>query len=155
MKHVVIVAFLATLASPAGSDPEGFALWTASQLRGYEKQLKPKLSPQKFAAEQLGKFGNHSFMVAHREGNGEAELHETQADVFFVQSGQATLIVGGQVVDGKTTAPNEIRGPSIQGGEKRQLRAGDMAHIAAKTPHQVMVDAGKQITYVVVKVDVQ
>ena len=52
--------------------------------------------------------------MAHREGSGEAELHETQADVFVVQSGEATLVIGGTVVDPKTTVPNEIRGPSIK-----------------------------------------
>ena len=90
---------------------------------------------------------------AHREGPGEAELHETQADIFIVQSGEATLKVGGTVVSPKTTAPNEIRGPSISGGEEKKLGAGDVVHIPAKIPHQLLLDAGKQFTYAVVKVD--
>ena len=46
--------------------------------------------------------GNYSFIVAHREGSGIAEYHENQADIFFVQTGEATLIYGGKLVDGKT-----------------------------------------------------
>jgi mannose-6-phosphate isomerase-like protein (cupin superfamily) len=91
-------------------------------------------------------------MVAHREGDGEAEVHETQVDLFVVQSGEATLVVGGEMVGGKTTAPNEIRAPSIKGGFNHALAAGDVVHIPAKIPHQLLVPAGKEFTYFVVKV---
>ncbi len=148
---LMILAFAAF--SVAASDPSGVVYWPASQLQGYSKTLAPKINEKKVASEQLGKFGNHSFMVAHREGNGEAELHQAQADVFFVQSGQATLVVGGEVVDGKNTAPNEVRGPSIRGGEQKKLSAGDVVHIPAKIPHQLLVEPGKQFTYFVVKID--
>ena len=84
-------------------------------------------------------------MVAHREGDGEAEVHETMADFFVVESGEATLVVGGQVVGGKTTAPNEIRGPKINGGERRKLAAGDIVHIPVKTPHQLLVENGQAV----------
>jgi len=101
----------------------------------------------------LASYGNHSLSVIHREGSGEAELHETQADIFIVQSGEATLVVGGTVVEPKTTAPHEIRGPSIKDGVSKQLGPGDIVHVAAKTPHQVTIPAGKQFTYAIVKVD--
>jgi ribosomal protein L16 Arg81 hydroxylase len=141
----------AAMALPAGT-PTGYEVWTGTQLKGYTKSLAPKMSPQKVATQQLATWGNHLLMVAHREGNGEAELHQTQADVFIVQTGEGTLKVGGTVVDPRTTAPNEIRGSSINGGEERKLSPGDVVHIPAKIPHQVMVANGKQITYAVVKV---
>lgn len=153
MKRFGIGLFLFFLAPLWAADPPGFVHWSVSQLKGYEKSLAPKINIQKVASEQLGKFGNHSFMVAHREGNGEAELHEMQADVFFVQSGEATLVVGGTVPNSRTTAPGEIRGPSISGGEKKKLGAGDVVHIPAKVPHQLMVESGKQFTYLVIKID--
>jgi mannose-6-phosphate isomerase-like protein (cupin superfamily) len=149
-----IAAFSVVLAAAlVAADPAGFVQFPGKDLKGFEKKLASKVNEKKVATEQLGKFGNHSFMVAHREGPGEAELHETQADVFIVQSGEATLVVGGTVDQAKTTAPNEVRGPSIAGGEKKKLGAGDVVHIPAKTAHQVLVDAGKQLTYMVVKID--
>ena len=57
------------------------------------------------------------------------------------------------MVDPKTTAPHEIRGPSIRGGEKVALAADDVVHIPIKTAHQMLVEGGKQITYFVVKID--
>jgi quercetin dioxygenase-like cupin family protein len=55
-------------------------------------------------------------------------------------------------VDGKTTAPDEMRAASIQGGTEKKLAAGDVVTIPAKVAHQVKLDAGKAFTYFVVKV---
>jgi mannose-6-phosphate isomerase-like protein (cupin superfamily) len=151
MRLLTIALLFAGLALPAG-DPAGFQSWTSSQLKAFSKSLSPKINAQKVATEQLGGNGNYSFMVAHREGSGEAEYHATQADIFFVQSGAATLVYGGTLVDGKTTAANEMRAPSISGGMEKKLAAGDVVTIPPKMPHQVKLDPGKEFTYFVVKV---
>jgi mannose-6-phosphate isomerase-like protein (cupin superfamily) len=156
MKMTMAMMLLgAAMALPAG-DPKGFAVWSASQLQGVEKQLSTKITAtQKFASEPMAKYDNHALMLGHRQGTGEAELHETQVDIFFVQSGQATLIVGGTVNEPKTTAPHEIRGASITGGESKKLGAGDVVHIPAGTAHQLLLDSPSQFTYVIVKIDVK
>ncbi|MCX6628380.1 MAG: hypothetical protein NTW28_12210 [Candidatus Solibacter sp.] len=151
MKPLALALLLAGFALPAG-DPPGFHLWKSAELKGFSKTLAPKMNAQKAAFETIASFGNYSFMVAHREGPGEAEYHATQADLFIVQSGEATLVVGGELVDGKTTAPNEMRAASIKGGTEKKLAAGDAVTIPAKVAHQVKLDAGKQFTYFVVKV---
>ena len=150
MKRLLILLAVIPLFA---ADPAGFVVWKASDLKGYEKKLAPKMNPQKVATEQLVSFGNHSTMIAHREGDGEAEVHDKMADLFVVQSGEATLIVGGTVAGGKTTAPGETRGPSITGGEKKKLGPGDVVHIPATVPHQLLVAPGKQFTYFVMKVE--
>ena len=61
--------------------------------------------------------------------------------------------MGGTVADPKTTAPHEVRGPSISGGEEKKLGPGDVVHIPAKVPHQLLVESGKQITFALLKVD--
>ena len=65
--------------------------------------------------------------------------------------GEATLVVGGELIDGKTSAPNEMRAASIKGGTEKKLAAGDVATIPAKTAHQLKLDAGKEFTYFYVK----
>jgi mannose-6-phosphate isomerase-like protein (cupin superfamily) len=151
MKPLALALLLAGFAMPAG-DPPGFFLWKSAELKGFAKTLAPKMNEKKVATQTVANFGNYSFMVAHREGSGEAEYHAMQADIFFVQSGEATLVVGGELVDGKTTAPNEMRAASIQGGTEKKLAAGDVVTIPAKVAHQVKLDAGKAFTYFVVKV---
>jgi mannose-6-phosphate isomerase-like protein (cupin superfamily) len=151
MKPLALALLLAGFALPAG-DPPGFYLWKSAELKGFAKTLAPKMSDKMVAAETIASYGNYSFMVAHREASGEAEYHSTQADIFVVQSGEATLVVGGELVDGKTTAPNEMRAPAIKGGTEKKIAAGDVLTIPAKVAHQVKLDAGKQFTYFVVKV---
>jgi mannose-6-phosphate isomerase-like protein (cupin superfamily) len=48
-------------------------------------------------------YPNDLFMLARRQADGVVEWHENQVDVFFVQSGTATLVVGGNMVGGETT----------------------------------------------------
>lgn len=129
------------------ADPSGFNLWTSAELKGFDK----KLAGKKVATETLTRYGNHYTMVAHREADGEAEFHETDADLFVIESGSGTLIVGGEMVDAKRTAEHEMRAPSIKNGTSHHVSAGDIVHIPAKTPHQFMVPSGK-VTYFVMKV---
>ena len=64
---------------------------------------------------------------------GRAEWHETQVDVFFVQSGSATLVFGGTLVNGETVGPHEKRNGTIQGGVRRKLSAGDVVRIPPRS----------------------
>jgi mannose-6-phosphate isomerase-like protein (cupin superfamily) len=148
-----VLALLAASGVLGAADPAGFGQWKGAEMKSYDKKLAPKIDAHKIASESLANYGNHNLMIIHREGSGQAEWHEKQADLFVVQSGEATLVVGGTVVDPKTTQPDEIRGPSIKDGVSKHLGPGDVVHIAAKTPHQLMLDAGKQITYAVMKVN--
>src|SRR5260370_17794799 len=91
-KLIVTALFVAALALPAG-DPAGFAMWKSSELKAFTKSLAPKVNDKKVATQQLTAFGNYLFMMAHREGSGEAEWHDTHADILVIDSGQPTLIV--------------------------------------------------------------
>jgi quercetin dioxygenase-like cupin family protein len=62
------------------------------------------------------------------------------------------LVTGGTISNPATTAPGEIRGASVQDGTRRKLQEGDVVHVSANTPHQMLLDAGSSITYFVVKI---
>ena len=102
--------------------------------------------------KQKAEFGDHMLEISHREGDGRAELHHTKADVMVIQTGTATLVSGGDVIDPKPTLPNEIQGSGIRGGAKRTVGPGDVIEIPAGVPHQFLLAPGTQITYLVVKV---
>ena len=136
-----------------GAEPAGYKYWSASDLKALSKTLAPKLNAHKVASDNLGDFGVDHVLVVHREGSGEAELHETEADVIMVISGEGTMLVGGTMPGSKTTTAGEVRGPSIDGGTVRQkITEGDILHIRPKTAHQVLLEPGKQITYFTLKV---
>ena len=59
---------------------------------------------------------------------------------------------GGEVIDPTPTGLNEIQGSSINGGVKHDVGPGDVIEIPAGVPHQFLLAAGTQITYLVVKI---
>jgi mannose-6-phosphate isomerase-like protein (cupin superfamily) len=124
-------------------------MYTSKELQ--EKAKTAKLDDNKAGAVRFATWGNHGFMIVRRDGDGAAELHEKQVDLVTVLSGEGTLVVGGKMVDGKTTAPNEIRGKSIEGGVRKPMAVGDVFHIPAGVPHQMLVP--KSLVIQVVKVD--
>ena len=151
LRHGLMAALLGASLMQAGST-SGPQVWKASEIQDRGRALAQKLDANKVATDQIATVGNRSFMVAHREGSGQAEWHQTQADIMFISSGQVTMVYGGTVVDGKTTAPGEIRGSGITGGTEVRLGPGDVLHIPAKTPHQMKLAPGAQVTYFVAKV---
>jgi mannose-6-phosphate isomerase-like protein (cupin superfamily) len=103
-------------------------------------------------SEVLKEYPQHFAMLSYRSRSGEAEVHEVFADLFCVLAGSATLVTGGAVVGARTVETAEIRGPSIDGGISQKLRAGDLAHVPAGTPHQMMLTGDETITCLVMKV---
>lgn len=150
-KLFVLVAILTFVNLSHASDPDGFSVWKGSAIRHADKELAGKMDDQKFAWQPLGTYDNHLIGISHREGDGSAEIHETQVDIWIVDSGEATLVLGGTVIEPKTVKPHEIRGKSIKGGTSQQLTAGDIVHIPVNVPHQLKIS--KTFTYTVIKVD--
>jgi mannose-6-phosphate isomerase-like protein (cupin superfamily) len=149
----LLVLLLASTTRLRAADPEGFALWTGASIKNSGNELAGKIDDQKFSYQSLGTYGNHLVGLSHREGDGSAELHETQTDILIVDTGTATLIVGGTMVSPKTVKPHEVRGPSIEGGVTKEIGPGDIIHIPANMPHQMKIKSGTKFTYTVIKVD--
>ena len=80
---------------------------------------------------------NDSYKVhaSVRDAAGKAEVHQRDTDIIYVLEGGATIVTGGTVVDGTTTAADEIRGTAIRGGEERQLVKGDVFIVPNGVPH--------------------
>ncbi len=77
-------------------------------------------------------------------------MHLAETDIFYVQQGRATFVTGGHVVEPRSISTTELRGRAIEGGEARELRAGDVITIPCGVPHWFKrVDA--PFTYYVVK----
>lgn len=94
---------------------------------------------------------NYMVHASRREKAGQAEVHTRDADVIYVLQGTAKFVTGGEVADGKNTAPDEIRGASIHHGETRQIAKGDVIVVPRGVPHQFM-EVTNPFLYYVVKV---
>lgn len=99
----------------------------------------------------LTEVANYKVHASRREAPGVAEVHNLDTDIIYVLEGSATLVTGGTVVEGKTTAPEEIRGKEISGGETRKIIKGDVIVVPAGTPHWFK-EVKAPLLYYVVKV---
>jgi len=89
--------------------------------------------------------------ASRRERDGQAEVHTRDTDILYVLDGTATLVTGGQVVNGKTIAQDEDRGEAIAGGQTRALVKGDVVVIPNGVPH-LFKNVTAPFLYYVVKV---
>ena len=111
--------------------------------------LSTRVSPQtNMAGERLLASAN----VIYRTGNSGSEIHEKLADFIFVREGEGNILIGGKLVGGQTTATDEIRGDSIEGGTVYPVTTGDTIYIPANTPHQFFVEKGKHWVITIVKI---
>jgi len=97
---------------------------------------------------------NYKVHASRRDAAGQAEVHERDTDIIYVLAGTATFVTGGSVAGGKTVAPEEVRGTSVEGGETRRLSPGDVVIVPNGTPHWFK-DVSGPLTYYVVKVRAQ
>src|SRR5260370_40631797 len=106
LSRIIVFLGLAVI-SAAAADSPGYVVW--------HKGLPPEGSPQKIQFEHC------SWSLAHRETSGVVESHGTRTIVMIVQSGEATLVAGNDIVDAKNTSPTDVRGTSIHNGADRKV----------------------------------
>lgn len=149
----LLIASLAAFSLASAPSPAAVDIYSAKEIQAMSQVLAAKHTS--FASQDLARYGNHYLMLAYREETGSSELHQSEADIFIVESGSATIVTGGKLLNGHTVKTGEIRGSSIEGGERHSLAGGDIIHIPARTPHQLLIDKSKPFTYFVVKVSGQ
>ena len=138
----ILMAFVAAAAVPAMA----------------QSRAVTHVDSEKVAAALAGKGGSlvatKAFTISgsHRNGPGQVEVHARETDIFYVTDGEATLVFGGTVVGGKTTAPGQIRGSDITGGTTQHLKKGDVVTIPAGTPNWFKELGTPTISYLTVKV---
>jgi glc operon protein GlcG len=92
---------------------------------------------------------NYMVHASRREKPGMSEVHEVDTDIIYVLDGTATFVTGGRSIDPKLVAQNEFRGTSIDGGESRDLKKGDVVIVPKGTPHWFKQVDGAFLYYVV------
>lgn len=153
-----IVGAIGVSGAASADDDERIALAGARAVAGRRAAAEPV---SYFARDQVAaafakgapllENGHYKVHASHRDGPGVAEVHTRDTDVIHVLAGTATLVTGGEVVDAKSTGPEEIRGASIRGGETRRLRPGDVVVVPNGVPHWFREVTGP-LDYYVVKV---
>jgi mannose-6-phosphate isomerase-like protein (cupin superfamily) len=155
MKLLVGIA-LALLTVPAVAQSAGkVEVFSSGDMHTQFAKLADQAKARGLAASTLGDYGGLSLRLAVRVKDGGAEVHAHFDDVILVTDGKATLVTGGAVVDGHTNSNGETLGSGIQNGSSQPISAGDIVHIPAGIPHQMLIAPGVTFTYVLMKVKPQ
>ena len=127
--------------------------YTPESLREQVKPLQEKAATTTgSASETLQKYGVDYTMLSFRSKDGVAELHEKFADIFIVVDGSATLLSGGELANPTSIGGGDVHGTEILHPTTTALAKGDIVHIPANTPHQLLIPKNGTLTYFVVKV---
>jgi len=118
------IVLMACTSSLASAQTPTIDHWTPAQIMAKAAELEPKAhGPDGAASTKLTEYPNHYTMVALRNKNGGAEIHDDYADFFYVVKGHGTLV-----------------------------NKGDVVHIPAGVSHQLLISAGSTFVYFVIKV---
>ncbi len=154
-----IVGGVGVSGAASAAQDEELAIAGANAL-GDSKPLAVSFFDRKTVADAFAKgsvlaggINGENYMVhaSRREKAGLSEVHDLDTDIIYVLDGTATVVTGGKSIDPKTIEPNEHRGSSIEGGETRQLKKGDVMIVPKGTPHWFK-QVNSSFLYYVVKV---
>jgi hypothetical protein len=142
MKSVAMLCLLA--GAPVGAaDAPAFGLWTIDNVKQAAKELAAKLSPQGVASQKLADMGNYNFALVLRRQSGTSEVHQKMTDIFVIESGEADVVAGGQLVNPTNASPtDDPRGdaPSSEGGARQGCALHGDEGSAAVAPRVISPD---------------
>ena len=102
---------------------------------------------------------NIGVAVLNRESNStNFEEHSKISEIYYIISGDATLVTGGTIEDMKPEAPSPKLGPSwsgthIRNGVSREVHPGDVVVIPQNTPHGFTNFKSDKVAYLSVRID--
>lgn len=90
---------------------------------------------QPTVAEPILELSGYDGHLEYRASVGNAAVHETEAELFYVIDGSATLTTGGKLANEKRTDAANLSGTAIEGGSPRNIAKGDWILVPQNTPH--------------------
>jgi mannose-6-phosphate isomerase-like protein (cupin superfamily) len=124
---------LAQQAAPAASSR---TMVSASEVQAMIAKAKAdRKDNAPIVAQSLLQLAPYNVSLEYRASVGNAAVHETEAELFYVVDGSATLVTGGKLTEEKRTNAENLSGTGIQGGESRKVAKGDFVMVPEKTPH--------------------
>jgi mannose-6-phosphate isomerase-like protein (cupin superfamily) len=116
--------------------------------------VQKKLGAENKAEDLIGGAGMQLRVAIQHEkdkSGSPGEVHDASDDVYYVTEGSAELVLGGTLEAAKEVEPGEWRAPRIVGGQKIEIKKGDLIVVPRGTPHQRST-AGKDFTMILIKV---
>jgi mannose-6-phosphate isomerase-like protein (cupin superfamily) len=90
---------------------------------------------QPTVSERILQLAPYNANLEYRASVGPAAVHETEAEMFYVIDGTATMVTGGKLTGETRTNAANLSGTGIENGETRTVAKGDFIIVPEKTPH--------------------
>ena len=144
MRGVVISLALALMVRPAmarqqaapPSAPAMTAVADSAEVASLiAKAKRERKEGQALVSQPLLQLAPYNVNLEYRPAVATAAVHETEAELFYVIDGGATLVTGGKLVDEKRTNATNLSGSGIDGGASRHVAKGDFMMVPENTPH--------------------
>jgi mannose-6-phosphate isomerase-like protein (cupin superfamily) len=127
-------------------------VFSSAQIRSQFDQLAQQAGAKGSGGSTLADYGALAIKLSERTVSGGAEIHAHFDDVMLVTEGKATLVTGGDLIDAYTVSDGETGGTGIRNGVTQSVASGDVIHIPAGTPHQLLIAPGTSYSALVIKV---
>ena len=104
---------------------------------GESQSIWKDLEAHDAIARRVMEGGTYSINIRVGRQGDPPWIHSHMCDLWIVQTGSATAITGGQLLDAKKNPQNDDRvGSSITGGIEQSLQPGDMLYVPPGVAHQ-------------------
>lgn len=137
---LALAAALLTAQQPAGKGkaapqpPKEFA--SAADVQAMIAKAKnDRKDGQAIVNQNILRLAPYQANLEYRASVGPASVHETEAEMFYVVDGTATMVTGGKLVGETRTNAENLSGTGIEGGNSRAVAKGDFIMVPEKTAH--------------------
>lgn len=139
MRAFVIGLALTLAAAAVAQQPNAQAMKTfasAADVAGLLAKAKAdRKEGQANVTEPILRLAPYNANLEYRASVGPAAVHETEAELFYVIEGSATMITGGKLVGETRTNAANLSGTGIEGGKSQAVAKGDFIIVPENTPH--------------------
>lgn len=134
---IFAAALIATAAFAQQPDPKAVITFASSAdvAALAAKAKSERKGEQPTVTERILQLAPYNANLEYRAAVGPAALHETEAEMFYVIDGSATMMTGGKLVNEKRTNAENRTGTAIEGGMSRNVAKGDFIIVPENTPH--------------------
>jgi mannose-6-phosphate isomerase-like protein (cupin superfamily) len=143
--RVLIIGLVAVLSSAASAQQPATSAASAASSRTMvtaadvtamiAKAKAERKDNQATLAQSLIQLAPYNVSLEYRASVGNAAVHETEAELFYVIDGSATLVTGGKLTNENRTNAENLTGTGIEGGTSRRVAKGDFVMVPERTPH--------------------
>src|SRR5262245_50968749 len=109
-------------AAPAASAASSRTMVSAADVQAMIAKAKADRKDQPIIAQSLIQLAPYNVSLEYRASVGNAAVHETEAELFYVVEGSATLVTGGKLTGESRTNAENLTGNGIKADSRGTSR---------------------------------